>query len=150
MSSRHAAARHKKLVTEIRNFIANTIFFHQKVAERFNLNLTDTQCLNVLDMAGSATPGQLAERTGLTTGGVTVVLDRLEKAGFIQREPNPDDRRSLIIRPIPAAMERMHAIYADINQGLGKLLAGYDEREMEIIVDFFEKSNRMRSESGLT
>ena len=149
MSSRRAAIRHKSLVIEIRKFIANAIFFNQKVAERFHLNLTDSQCLNILEIAGSATPGQLAERTGLTTGGVTVVLDRLEKAGFIQREPNPDDRRSLIIRPVPAALARIEVMYADINRGLGKLLAGYDEREMEIIVDFFEKSNRMRTESGL-
>lgn len=149
MSTRRAAVRHKSLVMEIRKFIANAIFFNQKVAEHFNLNLTDSQCLNILEMAGSATPGQLAERTGLTTGGVTVVLDRLEKAGFIQREPNPRDRRSLIIRPVTAALEPLHAMYADINQGLGKLLAGYDERELGIIVDFFEKSNRMRHESGL-
>ena len=150
MSTRRAAVRHKTLVIEIRKFIANAIFFNQKVAERFNLNLTDSQCLNILEMAGSATPGQLAERTGLTTGGVTVVLDRLEKAGFIQREPNPRDRRSLIIRPVPAALEPMHAVYSEINLDLGKLLDSYDERELDVIVDFFEKSNRIRNERGLT
>src|SRR5580698_5169113 len=113
MSSRRAAIRHKSLVIEIRKFIASAIFFNQKVAERFHLNLTDTQCLNLLELSGSATPGQLATRTGLTTGGVTVVLDRLEKAGFVKREPNPNDRRSLIVRTLPGNMTRLHAAYAE-------------------------------------
>jgi DNA-binding MarR family transcriptional regulator len=145
MSTRRAATRHQSLVIEIRKFIAGAIFFNQKVAERFGLNLTDTQCLNVLEMAGSATPGQLAAQTGLTTGGITVVLDRLEKAGFVKREPNPEDRRSLIVRPLPENLARIQAIYADIHKGLGQLFAGYSDKELDIIVSFFEKSNAMRA-----
>ncbi len=146
MSTRRTAARHHSLVIEIRKFIASAIFFNQKVAERFGLNLTDTQCLNVLEIAGSATPGQLAAQTGLTTGGITVVLDRLEKAGFVKREPNPDDRRSLIVRPVPANLARVQAMYVDIHKGLGQLFAGYGDKEMETILGFFEKANRMRVE----
>ncbi len=146
MSTRRTAARHHSLVIEIRKFIAGAIFFNQKVAERFHLNLTDTQCLNVLDIAGSATPGQLAAQTGLTTGGITVVLDRLEKAGFVKREPNPEDRRSLIIRPVPENLARVQAMYADIHKGLGQLFAGYSDKELDIVLSFFEKSNGMHVE----
>ena len=148
MSSRKQAVRHTALIVEIRKFIAATIFFNQKVAERFHLNLTDTQCLNIIDLAGSATPGQLATRTGLTTGGVTVVLDRLEKAGFVKREPNPKDRRSLIIRPVPEGMARMQAMYGEINKGMDRVLAGYSDKDIDLIIGFFERSNRVRGDGG--
>ncbi len=145
MSTRRTAARHHSLVIEIRKFIAGAIFFNQKIAERFQLNLTDTQCLNVLEIAGSATPGQLASQTGLTTGGITVVLDRLEKAGFVKREPNPDDRRSLIIRPVPENLARLQAMYADIQKGLGQLFAGHSDKDLDIIQEFFQKANVMQA-----
>lgn len=146
MSTRRTAARHHSLVIEIRKFIAGAIFFNQKVADRFQLNLTDSQCLNVLEMAGSATPGQLAAQTGLTTGGITVVLDRLEKAGFVKREPNPEDRRSLIIRPVPENLARIQAMYGDIHKGLGRLFAGYSDKELDTILGFFQKTNSMHPE----
>jgi DNA-binding MarR family transcriptional regulator len=129
------------LVFEIRKFIAGAIFFNQKVADRFQLNLTDTQCLNVLEMAGSATPGQLAAQTGLTTGGITVVLDRLEKAGFVRREPNPEDRRSLIVRPVPENLARLQAMYGEIHRGLAKLLDSYSDKELKLIIGFFQKAS---------
>jgi DNA-binding MarR family transcriptional regulator len=145
MSTARTAARHASLVVEIRKFIANAIFFNQKVAERFDLNLTDTQCLNLLELSGSATPGQLAEYTGLTTGGITVVLDRLEKAGFIHREPNPKDRRSLIVKTVPTGIARMHAFYAEINKGMGELMSHYNEKELGLIQGFFERANATRT-----
>jgi MarR family transcriptional regulator, organic hydroperoxide resistance regulator len=117
------------------------------VADRFHLNLTDTQCLNILELAGSATPGQLASQTGLTTGGVTVVLDRLEKAGFVKREPNPNDRRSVIVRTVPEAMERIQALYGEINKGTADLLAGYSDKDLDFIIAFFAKANAVRDTS---
>jgi DNA-binding MarR family transcriptional regulator len=149
MSSRRAAPRLTSLVIEIRKFVAGTIFFNQKVAERFHLNLTDTQCLNLLELGGPATPGQLAARTGLTTGGITVVLDRLEKAGFIAREPNPEDRRSLIVRTIPAKVAAVHAMYAEITKGLEDVVSGYSAKELDLIVGFFEKANGIRPDVAL-
>lgn len=146
MSTRKAVTRHSSLVFEIRRFIAGAIFFNQKVAEQFQLNLTDTQCLNVLEMAGSATPGQLAAQTGLTTGGVTVVLDRLERAGFVRREPNPDDRRSLIVRPVPEKLARLQAMYGEVHKGLERLLDTYSDKDLHLITAFFHKANAVRHE----
>lgn len=149
MSTRRAAARLIPLVTEIRKFIAGTIFFNQRVADRFRLNLTDTQCLNVLELAGSATPGQLAAQTGLTTGGVTVVLDRLEKAGFVKREPNPEDRRSVIVRTVPEATAKIQAMYVQINRELGQLLASYSDKDLDVLTGFFAKANALREDAGV-
>jgi DNA-binding MarR family transcriptional regulator len=71
--------------------------------------------IGVLDLLGPSTPGKLAECTGLTTGGVTVMLDRLEKAGFVKRERNPNDRRSVLVHVNPKRLQKMPAYYAEIN-----------------------------------
>ena len=78
----------------------------------------------------------------LTTGGVTVLLDRLEKAGYIRREPNPQDRRSTIVRPVPAKFRKLYALYQSKGQGLAQALSAYNEHELEMILDFFTRVNR--------
>ena len=98
-----------QLEREVRRMLAGAILFNQKVAEELKLNVTDLQCLNLLDLQGELTPGELARCCGLTTGGATVVLDRLEKAGYLRREANPRDRRSLLIRPVEARVRKLQA-----------------------------------------
>src|SRR5450755_4036808 len=123
MSTGNRLALHAELVGQIRRFIAGTIMFNQKMAERAGLHLTDMQCINLLDVLGPVTPGKLAGSTGLTTGGVTVMLDRLEKAGLVKREPNPNDRRSVLIRVNPRKLRRIKALYAGINDRLEPFLS---------------------------
>src|SRR6185369_1624487 len=71
------------------------------VAAKLGLNRTDLDCLSIVHLAGSATAGELAEITGLTTGAVTGVIDRLVQAGFVRRDADPDDRRRVIVRAVP-------------------------------------------------
>ncbi len=77
--------------------IATAQFGQQDIARRLGLNVTDLTCLGFLieaSMAGeSLVAGDLAERARLTTGAVTGVLNRLEKADYIRRAPDPGDRR---------------------------------------------------------
>src|SRR5580658_4419241 len=129
MSTEKRTALHAELIGAIRRFIAGSIMFNQKVADRVGLHLTDMQCINLLDLLGPVTPGKLAERTGLTTGGVTVMLDRLEKAGFVKREPNPNDRRSVLVRVNPRKLKKIHAHYAGINERLEAFLSETPEAE---------------------
>ncbi len=138
------AHRLPALLGEVRRFIANAVLFNQHLADRLNINATDYQVLNLLDLRGSATPGELAQLTGLTTGGITVVLDRLENAGFVRRERNPHDRRSVIIRTVPAKMRQVSELYKPIIAAMEQLVSAYDAREMSTIVGFFERANRAR------
>src|SRR5579863_680518 len=101
MSNVKRTALHAGLTAQIRQLIAGAILFNQRIADQAGLSLTDVQCVNVLDLLGPSTPGQLAACTGLSTGGVTVMLDRLEKASLVKREPNPADRRSILVRVNP-------------------------------------------------
>lgn len=126
----------------MRKFIAGAILFNDKVAADVGLNATDLQTLHLLVLQGWATPGQLAEWAAVTTGGMTVVLDRLQKAGYVTREPNPEDRRSSIVRPVPASLRKLEAIYRSKGEQLASALSGYDRRELQLLLDFFQKTNR--------
>jgi DNA-binding MarR family transcriptional regulator len=135
------------LAREVRRSIAGVILFNLKVADEVGLNGTDMQCLHLLELRGWATPGELARWAFLTTGGVTVVLDRLEKAGYIRREPNPQDRRSSIVRPDPAKARKLAALYRSKSKALMQVLSGYDESELKLILDFFNRLNSGSAES---
>jgi DNA-binding MarR family transcriptional regulator len=148
MSTENRAALHAELTGLIRQFIAGTILYNQKVAESTGLHLTDMQCLNLLDMLGAVTPGRLAECTGLTTGGVTVLLDRLEKAGFVKREPNPKDRRSVLVRVNPKKLRKIQEHYAGINQRLEAFLSEMPEAELKTVMKFFSRANAIRPGSS--
>jgi DNA-binding MarR family transcriptional regulator len=142
MSSEKRANLSLAVSNEVRKFLAGVILFNQQVAEQVGLNATDLQCLHLLQLQGSATPGQLAAWSGLTTGGITVVLDRLERAGYARRTPNPNDRRSSIVKPVRAAMRKLEALYRSKGERLMRVLSEYTERELLLILDFFEQTNR--------
>lgn len=148
MSRRQQKELIKSLAMEVRKFIAGTILFNEKVAKELGLNGTDLQCLNLLDLKGSLRPGELAQWCALTTGGVTVILDRLEKAGYIRREPNPKDRRSLLIRPVPARARRLRKTFQSKSDTLLKVLSEYDETGLQTVLGFFEKTNLGSAEWG--
>ena len=145
MSTRKRSQLIDALIVQMRRFIADAILTNQQIADRAGLNLTDQQTLNLLDLQGPATPGELARLTGLTTGGVTVVLDRLETAGYITRKPNPHDRRSIIVHVVPARLRQLKASYRSINRQLDQLFAGYDRGDLEIVLEFFSRTNAVRS-----
>lgn len=135
-----------RIVLEIRNFIASSIFFNAQAAEKVGLGLTDMQMLHVLQLNGPSTPSRLATATGLSSGGVTVALDRLEKAGFIRREPNPADRRSLLIHLLPARLAKLAAIYEGIEAATRRQLATLAPRDLEAVIRFFEALAPVREE----
>ncbi|MGB6160690.1 MAG: MarR family transcriptional regulator, partial [Acidobacteriaceae bacterium] len=97
MSSKQHARLFPALVRAVRLFIAGSSLFSQRVSEKLGLHPTDMQFLNLLELLGPMTPGFLAQCSGLSSGGVTVVLDRLEKAGYVRRSANPSDRRSVLV-----------------------------------------------------
>src|SRR5213075_2460836 len=87
-------------------------FFGQTVAIRFGLSESDIETLEQLIDMGATTAGKLSELTGLTSGAVTRVIDRLEQAGFVRRVPDPADRRRVVVELVPEKMEAMEATMA--------------------------------------
>ena len=148
MSNERRVELHERLVGQIRQFIAGAILLNQRVAERIGLRITDMQCLNVLELLGPLPAGRLAECTGLTTGGVTVMLDRLEKAGYVKRSPNPNDRRSVLVSVVPEKLKKVDEYYAQVHQQTVELLTEFPEEELAIVEKFFAGLNAVRVEKG--
>jgi DNA-binding MarR family transcriptional regulator len=138
---KNRAALVASMFTELRRMVANSVLFNQRMADRLKINPTDLQFINLLDVDGPATPGRLAERSGLTTGGVTVVLDRLEKQGIVKREPNPADRRSYLVSVLPKFLHSAEGAYAKMAEATHALLAQFSDRELAVIVRFLQKAN---------
>src|SRR5216684_4723718 len=78
-----------------------TIMFHAAVADRMGVSVTDAKCRSILLQLGPMTAGALARHLGLTTGAVTGVIDRLERARLVRRVADPKDRRRVIVEPVP-------------------------------------------------
>ena len=101
---REQAVRDLKL--NLRHFVVDVIVSNYEAVESVGLNPTDIGSLCLLLLNGPAPAGRLAELTGLTTGAVTGVIDRLEAGGFVHRETDPGDRRRVIVVPNPSRIER--------------------------------------------
>jgi MarR family transcriptional regulator, organic hydroperoxide resistance regulator len=134
-----------RILFEIRKFIAASIFFNSQAAEKVGLSLTDMQMIHTLQLYGPSTPTRLAAATGLSSGGVTVALDRLEKGGYIRREPNPTDRRSLLIHIIPSRLLKLQGIYENVEAETRRSLATLTARDLDTVIRFFEALATVRA-----
>jgi DNA-binding MarR family transcriptional regulator len=114
--------------------------FHQAVADRLGLNPTDHKCLDLVHRAGGATAGDLAEWTGLTTGAITGLIDRLERAGFVRREDHPGDRRKVVVRVVPERLADVARLFRSLSEGMTELCGRYSEAELRVIADYMSRS----------
>jgi len=135
-----------RVVLEIRKFLAAGILFNAQAAEKAGLGLTDMQMLHMLQLYGPSTPSRLGAWTGLSSGGITVALDRLEKGGYVRREPNPADRRSLLITLLPARLRKVAAMYEGVEKETRRLLATLPQSDLEAVVRFFATMEAVRRE----
>ncbi len=119
-----------------RELSTRIVLFHQAIAERLGLNATDHKALGLLAKAGPITAGQLAELTGLTTGGVTGIIDRLEAAGFVRRERDLQDRRRVIIHTLSEDGRAQRPIFDSITQSMAAVMAQYTDEEIQVILNF--------------
>src|SRR5262245_29416865 len=137
------------LFGDFRQLSAATIMFHQAIADRLGLNVTDHKCADILERSGPLTAGELAERTGLTTGAITGVIDRLEKAGFVQRAKDPGDRRRVIVEPCRKQMERVIApMFESMARAAAEACAHYSTEELAVIRDFTVRAHQMAIEQA--
>src|SRR5919206_1424840 len=102
----------EQLVDEVRRSQNATDRFDQAVADSIGVNRTDMRCMDVIQREGPVTAGRLAEATGLTTGAITTVLDRLERAGHARRVRDARDRRRVLVEMTPAARSAVSDYYA--------------------------------------
>ena len=127
-----------------------TILFHQAVADAVGLYITDHQCMHFIHRYGAMPAGRLADLTGLTTGAVTGIIDRLEEAEYVRRTNDPKDRRRTIVEPIRnKKLERkLEMIFIPLHEKMHKLLSSYSESELAFLLDALTKSVELTREES--
>ncbi len=139
-----------------RELNARVIMFHNAVGEHMGLSATEYKAADIIRRFGPMTAGELAGQTGLTTGAVTGLVDRLEKEGYVRREHDKDDRRRVIIKPAEhGRLDEVQNLFMPVLESMNKLLAQYGKEELEAIADFAaraaevfrEETSRMRQTS---
>ena len=136
------------LEEQSRELSTRTVIFHHLIGERLGLNPTDHKCLDVIIRNGTPmTASQLAEETGLSTGAITGVVDPLEKAGYVKRKRDQNDRRVVFINPLlDRAMVKLSPIFDPIKQASRRLYSEYSDDQLTIILDFLLNCNKMTQE----
>jgi hypothetical protein len=127
------------------------IFFHEAVAAHLGMSAAEWKCLGLLDQHGPSTASRLAELSGFTTGAITGIVDRLEKAGYVSREAHPSDRRSVIVRPLhmKGLKERVVPIFQSLGRAMAQVTARYSAGELTAIALFFaDTTETLRNETA--
>ena len=130
------------IIEKRREMSTETIMFHQAVADILGLHITDHKCLDLIHRYGAMPAGRLAELTGLTTGAVTGIIDRLEEAGYVRRTDDPDDRRRIIVEPSKNKKweRKIEAIFIPVHERMHKLLSSYSDSELAFLLDVLTKT----------
>jgi len=115
----------------------------QVVADYLGLNRTDTRCLDIIERLDGVSAGRLASEAGLSTGAVTTVLDRLERAGYARRVQDPADRRRVLVELTPAARHELQELYAPLADATMRQLEGYTTDEVSLVRDFMRDNRRL-------
>jgi DNA-binding MarR family transcriptional regulator len=118
-------------------------FFGQTVAIRFGLSESDIETLEQLIDMGATTAGKLSEITGLTSGAVTRVIDRLEQAGFVRRVPDPTDRRRVIVEAVPEKVAQVQSTLNRVGGASAKEIGRYTDAQLALITDFLTRMEQI-------
>lgn len=127
---------------EMKKLVAEIVLFNQAIADRLGLNPTDLQCLGIVLDAGAISAGRLAALSGLTTGAITGVVDRLGRAGYVRRIADPHDRRRVIIEPLTERAEsEIGPLYAAMSRAMAAECAHYSDAELALVADFLARAH---------
>ena len=145
----------RAIIDKYREMSTETIIFHQGVADVLGVHISDHKCLDLIYRFGAMPAGKLGELTGLTTGAVTGMIDRLEEAGYVRRTNDPKDRRRTIVEPTRnRKLERkIELIFMPLHKRMHKLLSSYSDSELAVLLDattafieqIREESKKLRS-----
>jgi DNA-binding MarR family transcriptional regulator len=135
-----------ELVYEVRRAQTATDRFDQAVADALGMNRTDMRCLDVLEREGAVTAGRLAEATGLTSGAMTVALDRLERAGYARRVRDSSDRRRVLVEATPQAAQDAAQFFGEHAEAAERLYRRYTTEQLELLLEF-ARENREFNEA---
>jgi DNA-binding MarR family transcriptional regulator len=128
-----------------REFSSAVVMFQEAVGQQLGLSAAERKCLDILSRLGPVTAGRIAEHTGLTTGAVTGMIDRLTRAGYVERVPNPADRRSVLVtlRPDTALDEILPAIFGPLAADMTEVASHYTRDQLATIADWIARTTEV-------
>ena len=135
-----------ELMREMRLGSSFDSLFSQAVAERVGMHQTDIETMDLLNTLGPMTAGQLSERTGLTTGATTRLIDRLERVGYVRRCADAKDRRCVIIEPVHENLKKLGALFEPMADAMADWWSKLDEHELDVIIAFVRRNNAVVAE----
>jgi len=133
----------------VREYLVAVDAFDAAVAEEMGVSRTDMRCLDLLDLRGTMTAGALAEASGLSTGAVTFLLDRLERAGMVRRRRDLEDRRRVLVEIVPEAASRGLALHLPVIAELRKLAGRYSVEQLSVVADFLHRAGGIYHDHGV-
>ena len=135
------------LIWEIRATQAAVDAVDDAFADYLGVNRTDARCLDILERDGPMPAGELARAVGLTTGAVTAVLDRLERAGYARRTRDSEDRRRVLVEVTPKVRRAAEEIFDVGNpKAFEDFFADYSDRDLQLLIDFHRHNREMNAE----
>lgn len=134
-----------ELASELRQSNGLGASFFRAAAARSGMTVTDMQVIDILDVTGPATAGQLADLTGLTTGAITGMINRLEEAGLVRRERDPNDGRKVIVQLVPDKdkMQQIGPIFASIGKAWDDIASRYNDEQIVFLLEFLRQNNTL-------
>lgn len=130
-----------QLMRELRLMSSFDALFSHAVAERVGVHATDIETMDLLNTLGTMTAGELSERTGLTSGATTRLIDRLVRKGYVRRKADESDRRRVLIEPIYENLDEIEQLYGPMAEGMTGVMSAFTDSQLAVIVDFVRRSN---------
>src|SRR6516225_11790757 len=133
----------QQLRNEIMGYFGAASDFDERVAKKLKLGRTDMRCLDLIGRLGPLTAGRLAEESGLTTGAVTFILDRLEEAGMVTRRRDTEDRRRVWVEIVPEAQERLKVLHQPVAEEMREVAQRFKADELATVRDFMRQAKEV-------
>lgn len=148
MSKKQTDSIVDKFRTASRQYSDASIFMHEAIARKAGLSGTDHKYLGLILQHKELTAGDISKITGLTTGAVTGLIDRLEKKKLLKRQFTKDDRRKVIIIPnADNSTKLLQPIFSELQQKTADLIASFSEKEIQIIERYFTEATDIMNET---
>jgi DNA-binding MarR family transcriptional regulator len=145
--------RQRELIKEARSAMrrlsAEIDGLDQRTAEHFKVGRTDVHIIDTVESRGPITATELAHAVGLTTGGLSIALERLEQIGYLRRVRHPDDRRKVMVEVTDAIVPLQKTMFAALGRRMQAILRGYTEDQLATIVDFLDSAAAAIGAAGL-
>jgi DNA-binding MarR family transcriptional regulator len=130
-----------ELLRELRLMSSFDTLFSHAVAERAGVHSTDIETMDLLNTLGTMTAGELSQRTGLSSGATTRLIDRLVGKGYVRRKADETDRRRVLIEPVYENLGELETLYGPMAEGMIEIMDTYSDADLVVILDFVRRAN---------